>query len=81
MFGFLILWVLLIFFGTFLRGPNWNFYGPYEYWDAHKAVALNNVDISNVWWNMNPRRARPTIDNNRCRSCRSGWCANGSASC
>jgi hypothetical protein len=64
MFGFLILWVLLIFFGTFLRGPNWNFYGPYEYWDAHKAVALNNVDISNVWWNMIRGRARPTIDNN-----------------
>jgi hypothetical protein len=64
MFGFLILWVLLIFFGTFLRGPNWNFYGPYEYWDAHKAVALNNVDISNVWWNMIRGRARPTADNN-----------------
>src|SRR4051794_18189558 len=64
MFGFVILWVLLIFFGTFLRGPNWNFYGPYEYWDAHKAVALNNVDISNVWWNMIRGRARPTADNN-----------------
>jgi hypothetical protein len=59
MFGFLILWVLLIFFGTFLRGPNWNFYGPYEYWDAHKAVALNNVDVSNFFWNILMHRARP----------------------
>ena len=59
MFGFLILWVLLIFFGTFLRGPNWNFYGPYEYWDPHKAVALNNVDVSNFFWNILMHRARP----------------------
>ena len=33
LFGFLILWVVLIFFGTFLRGPNWSFFGPYEFWD------------------------------------------------
>ena len=30
-FGFLELWVTLIVLGTFLRGPNWNFFGPYEY--------------------------------------------------
>ena len=36
LFGFLILWVLLVILGTFLRGPNWNFFGPYEYWDIHK---------------------------------------------
>mgnify|MGYP003694423651 CR=1 FL=1 len=36
LFGFLILWVLLVILGTFLRGPNWNFFGPYEYWDLHK---------------------------------------------
>ncbi len=39
LFGFLILWVVLIFFGTFLRGPNWNFFGPYEFWDVHKQAA------------------------------------------
>ena len=27
-FGFLVLWVTLIVMGTFLRGPNWNFFGP-----------------------------------------------------
>ena len=64
LFGFLILWVVLIFFGTFLRGPNWSFFGPYEYWDAHKSEALNNVDISNVWWNWIMGTARPTQDNN-----------------
>ena len=29
-FGFLELWVTLIILGTFLRGPNWNFFGPFE---------------------------------------------------
>ena len=46
LFGFLILWVLLVTLGTFLRGPNWNFFGPYEYWDLHKLLALNNVNLS-----------------------------------
>jgi hypothetical protein len=64
LFGFLILWVVLIFFGTFLRGPNWSFFGPYEFWDPHKAAALNNRDISNVFWNQMLHRARPTADNN-----------------
>jgi hypothetical protein len=64
MFGFLILWVVLIFFGTFLRGPNWSFFGPYEYWDPHKAEALNNIDISHVFWVKMMDRARPTMDSN-----------------
>ncbi len=49
-FGFLVLWVTLIVMGTFLRGPNWNFFGPYEQWDAHKVEALNNVDLSQYFW-------------------------------
>jgi hypothetical protein len=50
LFGFLILWVLLVTLGTFLRGPNWNFFGPYEYWDLHKLLALNNVNLSEYFW-------------------------------
>lgn len=46
LFGFWILWVLLIVVGTFLRGPNWNFFGPFETWDAHKVVPLVNVNLS-----------------------------------
>ncbi|MGI8979100.1 MAG: hypothetical protein ACR2FY_07740 [Pirellulaceae bacterium] len=49
-FGFLVLWVTLIVMGTFLRGPNWNFFGPYEIWDAHKVEALNNRDLSEFFW-------------------------------
>ena len=45
-FGFLSLWVTLIVLGTFLRGPNWNFFGPYEEWDTHKVMALKNIDLS-----------------------------------
>lgn len=51
MFGFLILWVVLIVFGTFLRGPNWNFFGPYQYWDSHLQVPLTNVNLSDYFWN------------------------------
>ena len=50
LFGFVILWVLLVMLGTFLRGPNWNFFGPYEYWDLHKLLALNNVNLSEYVW-------------------------------
>ncbi|MCH7839634.1 MAG: hypothetical protein IID38_05300, partial [Planctomycetes bacterium] len=48
--GFLVLWVLLIIFGTFLRGPNWNFFGPYEYWDLHRPAALLNVEPRDLFW-------------------------------
>jgi hypothetical protein len=48
--GFLELWVTLIVLGTLLRGPNWNFFGPYEHWDAHKVEALVNIYLSDVFW-------------------------------
>ena len=48
--GYLVLWVVLILLGTFLRGPNWNFFGPYEYWDVHKLIPLNNVNLSEIFW-------------------------------
>lgn len=50
LFGFWILWVLLIIMGTFLRGPNWNFFGPFETWDVHKVVPLLNVNLSELIW-------------------------------
>jgi hypothetical protein len=50
LFGFLILWVLLVILGTFLRGPNWNIFGPYEYWDIHKLEALVNVNLQSSGW-------------------------------
>jgi len=50
LFGFAVLWSSLIVLGTFLRGPNWNFFGPFEFWDIHKLEALTNVDLSEYIW-------------------------------
>jgi hypothetical protein len=50
LFGFLILWSQLIVIGTFLRGPNWNFFGPFEFWDVNKIEPLVNVDLSEIIW-------------------------------
>ena len=50
LYGWLVLWVYLIVIGTFLRGPNWNFFGPFEFWDPHKVVPLTNVNLSEYVW-------------------------------
>lgn len=50
LFGFAILWVVLIAFGTFLRGPNWNFFGPYEFWDHNRPAALLNREPRDLFW-------------------------------
>ena len=58
-FGFLEMWVTLIILGTFFRGPNWNIFGPFEYWDPHKVLALNNVDLSQYFWVLGMGRGLP----------------------
>ncbi len=50
LFGFLIQWVLLIVLGTLMRGPGWNFFGPFEHWDPHKVEALTNINLSELIW-------------------------------
>jgi len=60
LFGFVILWVSLIVLGTFLRGPNWNFFGPFEFWDIHKLAALTNVNLSEYIWVRGLRTGLPT---------------------
>ena len=50
LYGFLVLWSFLIITGTFLRGPNWSFYGPYEYWDPNKLEPLVNINLSELFW-------------------------------
>ncbi|HKQ47753.1 MAG TPA: hypothetical protein VJZ71_06775 [Phycisphaerae bacterium] len=56
MFGFVIMWVVLIVLGTFLRGPNWNLFGPYETWDPHRPAALLNINVSDVFWVVLPEK-------------------------
>jgi len=60
LFGFVILWSSLIVLGTFLRGPNWNFFGPFEYWDIHKLEALTNVNLSEYIWVLGLRQGLPS---------------------
>lgn len=51
-FGFLLLWVFLILIGTFLRGPGWAFFGPFEPHDPHKVEALSNISLSQCVWDV-----------------------------
>ena len=60
LFGFAVLWASLIVLGTFLRGPNWNFFGPFEFWDIHKLAALNNVNLSEYIWVRGLRTGLPS---------------------
>ena len=59
LFFWLVLWVFLIVTGTFLRGPNWNFFGPFEYWDPHKLEALTNVNLSELVYMIFLKRSLP----------------------
>ena len=61
LFGFAVLWVSLIVLGTFLRGPNWNFFGPFEFWDIHKLEALTNVNLSEYVWVRLLRTGMPSF--------------------
>jgi hypothetical protein len=60
LFGFVILWSSLIVLGTFLRGPNWNFFGPFEFWDIHKLAALTNVNLAEYVWVRGLRTGMPS---------------------
>lgn len=50
-FGFLQLWILLILIGTFIRGPNWAPYGPFEPREPQAtAVAARVGNLSEWFW-------------------------------
>jgi hypothetical protein len=49
LFGFLVMWVVLIIMGTFIRGPGWYLFLPGQYWDVHKTVAITNVDLPTIF--------------------------------
>lgn len=60
MFYWLVLWVFLIIVGTFLRGPNWNFFGPFEFWDHNKLEALNNINLSELVYMIGLKQGMPS---------------------
>lgn len=44
-----ILWFVLIVFGQYLRGPNWQFYWPWESWTVHKEADQQLVNLPILW--------------------------------
>ena len=47
-FGFLVLWVLLIIVGVFIRGPGWMWFWPGQTWDHHRQIHEINRDLHEV---------------------------------
>jgi hypothetical protein len=47
-FGFLVLWILLIVIGVFMRGPGWLWFWPWQEWDKSRIVAQVNVDLTQL---------------------------------
>ena len=44
-----IMWFVLIFIGTYCRGPNWEWYAPWEPW-SHRRIAKETLkNIPNLW--------------------------------
>ncbi|MBI3996165.1 MAG: cytochrome b N-terminal domain-containing protein [Candidatus Omnitrophica bacterium] len=44
-----ILWFVLIFIGTYCRGPNWEWYWPWEPWSYRRLTKLTLKNIPNLW--------------------------------
>jgi cytochrome b/b6/petD-like protein len=44
LFGFIVMWCGFITIGVFFRGPGWNLFAPWNYWDPHKVVPMTNRD-------------------------------------
>ena len=47
-FGFLVLWILLIVIGVFMRGPGWLWFWPWQAWDPHRVAGGTNVDLTQL---------------------------------
>jgi hypothetical protein len=45
--GFLM-WILLIFIGTFIRGPGWIWFWPGQTWDHNAVVFDKNIDLHDL---------------------------------
>ncbi len=44
-FGFIVLWVSMIFIGTFIRGPGWQWFWPGQTWDHNRLIYEVNRDL------------------------------------
>lgn len=73
--GFLLLWILPILVGTFFRGPNWDFYGPYEARDPRNVPAAVNVKLSEWFWTVLLGGGLPQVPADAGSLVRIGWIA------
>ena len=48
-FGFLLLWLLMVFIGTFIRGPGWMWFWPGQTWDPSRVVFEVNRDLPDLF--------------------------------
>ena len=48
-FGFLILWLTMIFIGTFIRGPGWMWFWPGQTWDPSRVIYEVNRDLPDIF--------------------------------
>jgi len=44
--GFVVLWVGTVFLGTYMRGPGWFIFWPWQTWDAHLVEHALNKDLN-----------------------------------
>ena len=45
----IVMWFVLIFIGTYCRGPNWEWYWPWESWSYRRLTKLTLKNIPNLW--------------------------------
>ena len=43
------MWFVLIFIGTYCRGPNWEWYWPWETWSHRRLTKMTLKNIPNLW--------------------------------
>ena len=49
LFGFVVLWVSMIFIGTFIRGPGWQWFWPGQTWDHNRVIYEVNRDLPDLF--------------------------------
>ena len=49
LFGFIVLWQLLILVGVFCRGPGWGWFWPWEKWDAQLVPTDPTVNLTDFF--------------------------------
>ncbi len=49
LFGFIGLWVLMIFIGTFIRGPGWMWFWPTQTWDHSRLEYAVNRNLDQIF--------------------------------